>query len=186
MHLAAMQGILDGMKALYAQGAPINVISASGHTPLSLAVVGGHTRMVRWLLGKKARRTAHRFNETLPSLAAAAGNLKMLKTLKRKEFHLDEGNGHGWTPLMYAAQKSHGELVAWLLDQGAYPNSRTSDGVTPLMFAARSGCTDCLKALLTAGARRDLTSADKQTALDLAESNGHEEAVRLLSAATPR
>lgn len=183
MHLVAMKGLLVSMKTLEEHGGDINALSASGHTPLTQAVIGGHERMVKWLIRHKARRTAHRFNESLPAIAAAAGNLDMLKTLEKQGLKIDEPNGHGWTPLIHAARNNHSSVLQWLLRKGAQPNDHTSDGTTPLMFAARNGSPTCVRALLEAGARTDLMDNNKTTALGMAQKEGHQQIVSLLTQA---
>jgi hypothetical protein len=78
--------------------------------------------------------------------------------------------------------------VRTLLDQGADPNQRASNGATPLMFAAFSSRTspELIEALLKKGADPTLRDANGRTALDWALTRGETpSAAALRAAGTP-
>ena len=56
-----------------------------------------------------------------------------------------------WTPLHYAAQLGHTEIIDTLLDHGAEPQSRDKDGQTPLMQTGYWGRTEAKELLLRRG-----------------------------------
>jgi len=56
------------------------------------------------------------------------------------------------TPLHFAAEGGHYEVMQLLLSQGANPNSRNESGSTPMFRAARSGSLRAMKVLRDAGA----------------------------------
>ena len=52
MHLAAEQNLVQVVEEFLVNGAEINDKNNRGHTPLHLAAINGHARMVRLLLDK--------------------------------------------------------------------------------------------------------------------------------------
>ncbi|KAL3450059.1 ankyrin repeat-containing domain protein [Aspergillus insuetus] len=63
---------------------------------------------------------------------------------------------HGWTPLHYAAMGEHGEMVALLLENGAYINALDNLGRTPLGIASREVSATAIEALVLHGASADI------------------------------
>ena len=56
-----------------------------------------------------------------------------------------------WTPLHYAAQLGHTEIIDALLDHGAEPQPRDKDGQTPLMQTGYWGRAEAKELLLRRG-----------------------------------
>jgi hypothetical protein len=87
-----------------------------------------------------------------------------LKYLLGRGAAVDEANGFGKTPLMYAAQYDQWESAKILLDAGADPNAATfipqdmcnytlrTDAMTPLHYASRYGSARLINLLLERGA----------------------------------
>ncbi|RYP70200.1 hypothetical protein DL771_005587 [Monosporascus sp. 5C6A] len=87
----------------------------------------------------------------------------------------------GQTPLSWAAEKGHKEIVQLLLDKGAEIDAKDSNSRTPLSWAAEKGHKEIVQLLLDKGAEID--SKDKiysQTPLSWAARNRHKEIVQLL------
>mmetsp|Transcript_20407 Transcript_20407/g.52432 ORF Transcript_20407/g.52432 Transcript_20407/m.52432 type:complete len:147 (-) Transcript_20407:132-572(-) len=61
---------------------------------------------------------------------------------------LDDSDGSGNTPLLWAADRGHAEAVGILLAGGADPNTRGFLGATALGRACRRGHSDVVRALL--------------------------------------
>jgi ankyrin repeat protein len=120
-------------------------------------------------------------------LAAEQGNAHAAWLLLRSRAPVDILNKSLMTPLSCAIASPRGAQVAGLLLQhGADPNFRLSDGTTPLHTAVASGDPAMVSLLLAHSA--DMTSRDHahETPLGSAVSRGHHAIVDLLVRACPR
>jgi len=87
----------------------------------------------------------------------------------------------GRTPLSYAVDRGHEEVVKLLLDTGMVDADSMDDfGRTALSFAAENGEKRVVELLLGVGVDVDSKDADGRTPLWYAAENGHEEVVELL------
>ena len=86
---------------------------------------------------------------------------------------------HGLSPVHWAVQMGHVDVLKLLLARGGSANDATNEGLTPLHMAAREGDVDMARALLAAGGDARARSRDKKTALDLADDD-EAELLRLL------
>lgn len=85
---------------------------------------------------RKAINQLDREGYTPLGYAARAGCLEVVKLLVEAGASVDiaEAQG-GWTPLLQAADQRHADVVRYLLDHGANPNTKTRLGKTPLSVA---------------------------------------------------
>lgn len=83
-------------------------------------------------------------------------------------------------PLHAAAAGNSAEIVAVLIDAGAYVDARQAGGFTALHSAAQNGNLDMARLLLANRADPNATTDDNKTALILAQEAGHEPIVELL------
>ena len=73
-----------------------------------------------------------------------------------------------------------------LLDKGANPNAKESDGITPLMYAAENKIinpqtrNEIVQLLLDKGADKTIKDKDGKTAVDWAKKGGNKETAELL------
>lgn len=89
-----------------------------------------------------------------------------------------------WTPLLYAAESGHEEVVQVLLAAGARVNYSSTADYTALMAAAENGHEEIVRTLLLEGAETDKRERfGDNTALMFASKNGYEEIVQALLAA---
>ena len=90
-------------------------------------------------------------------------------------------NHLGWSPIHYAAIKGNAEIVKYLLDHGAWPNSPAPDGSNPLMMSVSAGSVEAVEALVNAGADPNAVNFDGVSALDLAKERNNRKILELLS-----
>lgn len=96
-------------------------------------------------------------------LAARQGDLEAVKRVVSAGTDVDDADRWGTTALLLAANSGHAEVVGWLLEQGADPNSRERFfGMTPMIAAISVGHRDIVSLLVQAGA------SERAQAFDLA------------------
>ncbi|XP_063436891.1 fibronectin type 3 and ankyrin repeat domains protein 1-like [Mytilus trossulus] len=77
------------------------------------------------------------------------------------------------TPLMFAAERGHLEVVTYLVTHGRQLDATsTLNGMTPLMLAAINGHLEVMTYLVTHGSQLDTTDKYGETALHYAARNG--------------
>jgi hypothetical protein len=115
-------------------------------------------------------------------LAACFGLTEMITTLLKNGFHQDPKDGHGRTPLSYAAEYGHEAVVRLLVERDdVEADSKDEDGQTPLSYAAAHGHEAVVRLLV----ERDDVEADSKdrggrTPLLWAAERGQTTVVRLL------
>ncbi|KAG2895863.1 hypothetical protein PC119_g15408, partial [Phytophthora cactorum] len=81
--------------------------------------------------------------------SAASGDLNRVKRLLAKHgVNINCTEVEGWTALMFAVTKVHGEMTRFLLSRGAAVNAANNCGQTALMLAAENGTMAILQILL--------------------------------------
>ena len=90
-------------------------------------------------------------------------------------------DAHGRTPLSWAAQYGHLEVVKLLVEKDAEIETKDSKyGQTPLSWAAENGHLEVVKLLVEKDAEIENTDTDGRTPLSWAAAKGHLEVVKLL------
>uniref|UniRef100_A0A671V4C5 Ankyrin repeat domain 52a n=1 Tax=Sparus aurata TaxID=8175 RepID=A0A671V4C5_SPAAU len=181
LYLAAQKGFARCVEVLLAQGAscllndnrlmwtPIhvsgkllstgaggdltNVVDKFGQTPLMLAVLGGHTDCVHFLLEKGALPDAKdKRGSTALHRGAVLGHDDCVTALLEHKASALCRDAQGSTPLHYAASRGHTEILASLVQaaMATDPQDKLLDNkqYTPLHWAAYKGHEDCLEVLL--------------------------------------
>lgn len=107
--------------------------------------------------------------------AASEGDVKCVRELLKRGMNPNIKDRRGWTPLHYAVNAGHYDIVWLLLDYGANPNSRAGGwtGLTPLHMAVRNQNYDIAKLLLDAGAKPDARDEWGRSPLHYAASSGN-------------
>lgn len=147
---AAAAGEFDRVERLIEAGAPVNVFSDDGWTPLHLAAFFGHQKVAELLLAHAADVTAQ------------------------------SRNANGNTPLHAALASNQKMVAGLLLGSGADVNAADAGGWRPLHLATANNNLDAMKALIAQGAAVAVTNHAGQTPLALAEERSHSEAAALL------
>jgi ankyrin repeat protein len=105
--------------------------------------------------------------------AVQAGASKQALEMIRSGADVNQAQGDGSTPLIWAVSNKDYDVAQALLAKKANPNAVNEFGAMPLTEAARLNDDRLVKMLLDAGAKVDSANPDDETALMLAIKNGN-------------
>jgi len=164
-----------------------------GSTPLSLAALGGHIEIARFLLENGAPVNPMTNDGSALLMAAWAGKDEMVKLLLERGADPNLASASGETPLMAAALKGFVPIGQLLIDAGANVNAQTTHGTTdffntsppvcgesPLHLAAAYGYKPFAQLLLDRGADKTLKDHSGQRPLHWAARHHRDELLSLL------
>ena len=208
IHHAAKEGDAIKVMDLIACGANMHSLDQYGFQPLTHAVAGGHTEVVKLLLAGGAiperplQDVPDHRHEFMPILVCAAHhkNEKLVRLLLEhgadpNAVHTVMGYGTKYqsTPLHVAAQHGDAATVHLLLDAGANVNCGLWNGemmagkpivkeagFTPLHAAAQSGHVEIANRLLHRGADIHARTYRGQTPLEVARAHRQTKVAQLL------
>jgi len=117
--------------------------------------------------------------------SARNGNVNAVRKLLNNGVNINEADQYGETPLHYASQEGHTEVVKVLLaTAGIKVNKSDQWGQTPLGTASREGHAEAVKVLLDApGIKVNKADNNGRTPLHRASYKGNTEVVKALVAA---
>jgi ankyrin repeat protein len=140
--LAAKHRHLGLVRLLVQRGANINATDRDGCTALHSAAFYGHEDLVALLLSKGAQPNHSGVGNMTPliwaCLRGCVGVVRLLVEHTGGE-GLEDTDHMGMTALHWAASNGHGEVVVFLMSQGAQATSVCRTGDTPLMLACKDG-----------------------------------------------
>ena len=168
------------IKQLLRRGFDPNTISPAGVHGLVLAIRTPSPRAIHTLLDTPGIAVEVRtLNDESPLMLAALAGMNAV--CERLIVLNADVNKTGWTPLHYAASRSHVDTVRLLLTHFAYIDAESPNRTTPLMMAAMYGDTATVKALLDAGADASLRNDKNMSAIDFALQVGNERSAQLIA-----
>lgn len=183
MMMAAKVKQFGAIRKLAEAGANINFATSTGCTAAHFAASMGDLETVRYLASLGAT-TVHDRCETgsLLHWAAHSGEVKCVGTMIYElNIPVDIKDSHGGTALFTALFMKKGEVVQFLLEQGADPNTVIDgDLSTPLHIAVEHSDNDDVKALLAFGANPTAANKEGETPISLAEKKGNKSALKEL------
>ena len=157
---------------LHAKGANLSLADNSGWTPLHLAARKGETRLVRFLLSRRAN--PNQPDESGATALHETSDLPVARLLIAKGAKLAAQDDAGDTPLHRAAAwgerceaQPSSSLGRLLVFAGAPIDTRNSRGRTPLHSAAVVGNAELVKLLLERGAKATVKDDNGLTPLHL-------------------
>ncbi len=171
LHKAAEKGNFEEVQKFIDQGIDVNLKNKNGYSALFFAVRGGHSEVVRMLIGVGAEiedadlstailndhfdihellilkvgvDKADYKEETALFKVAAHGNVRMTLFLLKAGANIECINSRKETPLHHAVIQRHYEIVKILLEAGANVKAEDSSGSTPLDMVANEAIADLL------------------------------------------
>jgi ankyrin repeat protein len=167
---AVLDGHVERVRALIAQGADVNGRTHDGGTIISLAAHQDSPEIVRLLVRAGASVEDGGDDGSAPlQRAICFGNPHAATAMIDAGANVQRTNPLGETPLLEAVRRKQGGLVKRLIDVGANVNAGDYLGQTPLIEAVRARRPVMVKQLLEAGA--DVNAMDEvgNTPMSLAE-----------------
>ncbi|MCC2955582.1 ankyrin repeat domain-containing protein [Massilia sp. IC2-477] len=142
--LAVREGSMRVFDALLAHpGTDLEAKAMNGNTALMMAAFKNNRRAAEALLAKGAQ--VNRAGWTPLHYAAAAGSEDIARLLIARKAKLDAVSPResgAYTPLMMAAREGQPAVVRLLLEGGANPQLKNTEGLTAAQIAERAGQTD--------------------------------------------
>lgn len=175
LHIASRAGHEHIVDALIRAGANVNTRDDDGKTPLHWTSEEdtGHHLVVNALIRGGANMNPKDRNGWTPlNLMIVFGHDAAAKSLIRAGANLNvrlEDNKR--TPLLQALRMRRYSIVKELLDNGANPNLKDSEGETPLHVASRFGVIPMVKELVIRGANPSLKNNNGKTPANVAKTN---------------
>ena len=140
-----------------------------------------HKKVLKLLISKNANvNHRDRWQRTVLSHAAEAGNRKACRMLIDAKARIDETDKDGKTPLHWAVYAGHTRTIRLLVKKGADLNIQDNDQYTPLMLACRLNRRDDAMFLMAMGTNKHLQTNHGYSALKIALFHDHEQITRLL------
>lgn len=174
LHLAARYGHTSACRCLLQLQADIKAVNANHETPLHLAVRGGFSGTVEFLL--KNDKVTQALTEKTQQVRDDEDNgeaVALYETPSR-----DESQRSSASPLQIVAELGYTDIIRLLL---TYENYAIFDDIDQsLRLAAADGHAECVKVLVDKTRAIDPVDAEGNTALHLAGSHGHAEVVSIL------
>jgi ankyrin repeat protein len=175
----------DAVRRCLSSGASVNATDISGVTPIKVAVALNRTDAVRALLDAGYDDSQEGSSALIYAIVQNRPDIthELLKSMIEKGTAgkiVNKIDKNGYTPLMYAIDRSHVAIAQELLDAGADVNAPGKEGYTPLMMAAAVSKADMVAMLLKAGANANAVSPGKETAMSIARKRNKQVVVSLL------
>ena len=135
--------------------------------------------------GARAQIFTDQFNSQWYTIvsAAAAGNIKDVRTFISKRVNVNQTDVQGRTALSYAAELGDAQMAKELLDARASPDQRDKQGDLPLHWAANNGRVEAIKVLIAGHATVDAPDRQGITPLMSAIAHNQVASVKALLAA---
>ena len=153
---ACRKNDVDEIKRLLEQGQDVNCVDVFGYSPLMVAVTGGRTSVVYYLIedGGANVNKRNKQNNGLTALhfACERGQLEIAKALLEHGALKDGKDYNGRTPIMVAADWKTYDVARFLITVGADLEGLKGDrGVNLFLSAMNNNHLELLNALLTHG-----------------------------------
>ncbi|XP_061673321.1 histone-lysine N-methyltransferase EHMT2 [Syngnathoides biaculeatus] len=181
LHAAAQRGLLEVCYILLQAGAQIDAQDKDLRTPLLEAILNNHKEVARYLIQNGAC-VYHVEEDGYTGLhhAAKQGNLEIVNILlETGQVDVNSQDNGGWTPIIWAAEHKHVEVIKVLLNRGADVTINDKELNICLHWAAYAGNVDIAEMVLNAGCSLASVNVHGDTPLHIAAREGYLECVTL-------
>ncbi|KAM4695629.1 histone-lysine N-methyltransferase EHMT2 isoform 2-T2 [Rhinophrynus dorsalis] len=181
LHAAAQKGSLEMCHVLLQAGANIGSSDKLLRTPLLEAVVNNHLEVVKYLVQAGAC-VYHQEEDGSTCLhhAAKCGNLDMLSfLLSTGQVNVNAQDNGGWTPIIWAAEHKHIDVIRMLLTRGADVTLQDNEKNICLHWASFTGSAEIAEVLLNAQCDLHAVNFHGDTPLHIAAREGFIHCVNL-------
>ncbi|KAJ7328181.1 putative ankyrin-repeat protein [Desmophyllum pertusum] len=141
LHQASLSGDEVEVRNILSKGPDLNLLDKSGRTPLHLAILGRHVKIIEMLL--EAGADTSRLDESQDAplhMAVRTGDENLVGIFLRLANCDVNIKGHGSrTALHIAADMDKISICKILMEHGASPDCCDDDNVTPLTQAVEKG-----------------------------------------------
>ena len=182
LHFAVEEKHADVVQVLIDAGADVETKNDEGHSPLIVASLSGELTTMKMLVKAGADvRATDAEGLTCLMFAAYHGHIDTVRYLTGlSDVCLNHQGSRNYTPLHFAVEGKHADVVQVLIDAGADIETRTDDGRSPLHMASILGELITVKMLVKAGADVRAADAEGNTSLMFAACHGYTDTVRYL------
>jgi ankyrin repeat protein len=189
LHHAAEGGHFEVVAYLLCKEARDSIKDRFGNTPLVLACEMGHLAVIGMLLEAREGQGLQEMGAAGwlgLHYAAVGGHKEIVTFLLSKGAQANTRDEQGSTPLMWACEDGHLDVVQILHGEteGQGLEGRNNYGCTALHDSARGGHKEIVSFLLSKGAEATARDEDDTTPFMCACANGHLEVVQMLFKAT--
>ncbi|XP_018085635.1 histone-lysine N-methyltransferase EHMT2 isoform X3 [Xenopus laevis] len=181
LHAAAQRGSLELCHILLQAGANINATDKVLRTPLLEAVVNNHIELTKYLAHCGAC-VYHKEEDGSTCLhhAAKSGNLELLcYLLSTGQVNVNAQDNGGWTPIIWAAEHKHIDVIRTLLTRGADVTLKDNEKNICLHWASFTGSAEIAEVLLNAQCELHAVNFHGDTPLHIASREGFIQCVNL-------
>ncbi|KAM9323889.1 histone-lysine N-methyltransferase EHMT2 [Gastrophryne carolinensis] len=181
LHAAAQRGSLELCHVLVQAGANINATDKIMRTPLLEAVVNNHIEVAKYLV-QCGSCVWHQEEDGSTCLhhAAKSGNLEMVNfLLATGQVNVNSQDNGGWTPIIWAAEHKHIEVIRTLLTRGADVTLQDNEKNICLHWASFTGSAEIAEVLLNAQCDLHAVNFHGDTPLHISAREGYINCVNL-------
>ncbi|XP_065804383.1 histone-lysine N-methyltransferase EHMT2 isoform X1 [Labrus bergylta] len=187
LHAAAQRGLLEVCYILIQAGAQVDAQDKDLKTPLLEAIINNHIEVAHYLVQNGAC-VYHVEEDGYTGLhhAAKLGNKEIVNMLlETGQVDVNAQDSGGWTPIIWAAEHKHVDVIRSLLNRGADVTINDKSSLSPqeqnvcLHWAAYAGNVDIAELVLNAGCSLTSVNVHGDTPLHIAAREGYLECVTL-------
>ncbi|KAM4630901.1 histone-lysine N-methyltransferase EHMT2 [Polymixia lowei] len=181
LHAAAQRGLLEVCYMLVQAGAKVDARDKALRSPLLEAIINNHVEVTRYLVQSGAS-VYHAEDDGYTGLhhAAKLGNLDIVNLLlETGQVDINAQDSGGWTPIIWAAEHKHVDVIRALLNRGADVTIKDKEMNVCLHWASFAGSVDIAELVLNAGCSLASVNMHGDTPLHIASRESFLECVTL-------